>query len=332
MGRSRTDSADFNNFKPLTWTSIPNPTEVVPTGIRRSGPRTGVHFASGHGGFYRRPGRSDAGCGARGKRRAGGATAAGGRRPRPSGGIEADAQYLVQTVPTPVQVMNISFGACESAAGPSGVNFWDSLFQQAAAEGISSFVSSGDSGASGCDAAFTAPPASPQPNSPNYICSSSYATCVGGTEFNDTSDPTLTGQGSGGLGTSAIGYIPEGGWNESWNGTTDTVAASGGGVSSVIATPTWQQGVPGVPTANAGGIRPMLPFPHLDTMATSAVLPPGAEVACFERVLLLYWSSQAHRPPRPAWPAMRQCSTRALSAAARQHQSRALPVMVRRAR
>ena len=36
--------------------------------------------------------------------------------------------------------------------------FWDSLFQQAAAEGISVFVSSGDAGASGCDRAFATPP------------------------------------------------------------------------------------------------------------------------------------------------------------------------------
>ena len=178
-----------------------------------------------------------------------------------SGGIEVDSQYLVQTVPTPVQVMNISFGSCESSAGPSGVQFWDSLFQQAAAEGISSFVASGDSGASGCDAAFAAPPASPQSNSPNYICSSSYATCVGGTEFNDTSNPSMYWQSyAGTIGTSATGYIPEGGWNESWNGTTSTVAASGGGVSSVIATPTWQQGVPGVPAANAGRYTPDVSF------------------------------------------------------------------------
>ncbi len=86
---------------------------------------------------------------------------------------------------------------------PSGVAFWDTLFQQAAGEGISVFVSSGDSGASGCDASFSTPPASPSPNSPNYICSSSYATCVGGTEFNDASNPSKYWSSSNGNGLSS---------------------------------------------------------------------------------------------------------------------------------
>ena len=65
------------------------------------------------------------------------------------GDIEADAQYLVNTEPVPAQVMSISFGLCEYTAGANGVDYWDSLFQQAATEGISVFVSSGDAGAAG---------------------------------------------------------------------------------------------------------------------------------------------------------------------------------------
>ena len=88
--------------------------------------------------------------------------------------------------------MSISFGLCEYDAGASGVTYWDSLFGQAAGEGISVFVSSGDAGASGCDTNFGSPPPFIiAPDSPNYICSSSSATCVGGTEFNDTSNPSL---------------------------------------------------------------------------------------------------------------------------------------------
>src|ERR1019366_5067727 len=155
-----------------------------------------------------------------------------------SGGIGVDAQYLVETTPLPAQIMTISFGACELAAGPSGVNFWDTLFEQAAAEGISVFVSSGDSGASGCDANFSAPPSLPAANSINYICSSSYATCVGGTEFNDTSNPSLYWNASNGFELeSALSYIPEGGWNEPTSGSKTEVAASGGGMSSYVATP-----------------------------------------------------------------------------------------------
>ena len=87
------------------------------------------------------------------------------------------------------QIMNISFGACEADVGQSDVAFFDSLFSQAAMEGISVFVSSGDSGAAGCDNAFSTPPAS-QVASANYICASSYATCVGGTEFADMANPS----------------------------------------------------------------------------------------------------------------------------------------------
>ncbi|HEX7159137.1 MAG TPA: protease pro-enzyme activation domain-containing protein, partial [Edaphobacter sp.] len=67
-----------------------------------------------------------------------------------SDGILIAAQYEVQTLRDPV--MNISFGGCEAYGGASSVALWDALFSQAASEGISVFVSSGDSGAAGCDA------------------------------------------------------------------------------------------------------------------------------------------------------------------------------------
>ncbi len=260
VARSRTDAADFDNFKSRPGGSFTDPTEVVPTAFGGIDPGPPYQAPPGAGVSV-----DDQAEATLDVERAGSVAPSAQQllvvATQASGGIEVDAQYLVQTVPTPVQVMNISFGTCESSAGPSGVSFWDSLFQQAAAEGISSFVSSGDSGASGCDTAFAAPPASPKANSPNYICSSSYATCVGGTEFNDASNPSMYWQPyAGGFNTSATGYIPEGGWNESWNGTTSTVAASGGGVSSVIATPTWQHGVPGVPAANAGRYTPDVSF------------------------------------------------------------------------
>jgi subtilase family serine protease len=172
-------------------------------------------------------------------------------------GIGTDAQYLVGTSPVPAQVMSISFGACESSAGSGNVAFWDNLFQTAASEGISVFVSSGDSGASGCDAAFSAPPAAPRANSPNYICSSSYATCVGGTQFADTASPSTYWSSSNSSGyQSVLGYIPEGAWNES---TTTSVAGTGGGVSTVIATPSWQTGT-GVPSARTGRYTPDVSF------------------------------------------------------------------------
>jgi pseudomonalisin len=256
---SRTNSADFNNFKSKTGATFTNPTEVIPTvyggidpGPALTAPPSGSSSTLG--------GQEEATLDVI---RAGGVAPAASLLlvvSSPSGandGISADAQYLVNTTPVPAQVMSISFGACESSAGPSGVAFWNSLFQSAAAEGISVFVSSGDSGAAGCDAAFSAPPAFPLANSPNYICSSSYATCVGGTEFADTASPSTYWSSTNGSGYgSALSYIPEGAWNES---TSSNVAATGGGVSTIIATPSWQTGT-GVPAARAGRYTPDVSF------------------------------------------------------------------------
>ena len=189
---SRTNPADFNNFKSKTGATFTNPTEVIPTAYGGIDPGPAL-TAPPSGSSPTLGGQEEATLDVI---RAGGVAPAASLLlvvSSPSGsndGIGADAQYLVNTTPVPAQVMSISFGACESGAGPGNVAFWDSLFQSAAAEGISVFVSSGDSGASGCDASFSAPPVSPQPNSPNYICSSSYATCVGGTQFADTASPS----------------------------------------------------------------------------------------------------------------------------------------------
>jgi subtilase family serine protease len=256
VDRSRTNFADFSNLRALTGSTFPNPTEIVPTAF--GGVDPGPAYTAPPGGTTS---TSEQGEATLDVVRAG--TVAPGASlllvvaTAASGGIEVDAQFLVQTTPVPAQVMTISFGACESSAGTAGVTFWDTLFQQAAAEGISSFVSSGDAGASGCDTHGSAPPANPLPNSPNYICSSSYVTCVGGTEFNEGSNPSqywTSGNGAGLL--SVLSYIPEGAWNES---TASKVSASGGGVSSVIPTPSWQIGN-GVPAARAGRYTPDISF------------------------------------------------------------------------
>ena len=257
VAEARTDMTDFSNFKSLTGSTFSNPTEVVPTAFGGADPGPACTTNSSC------PLIDDQGEAELDVMRAGsvapGASLLLVTASADSGGIEDDAAYLVQTTPVPAQVMSISFGYCESAVGIAGVAYWDTLFQQAAGEGISVFVSSGDSGASGCDEAFTTPPASPQPNSPNYICSSSYATCVGGTEFNDTSNPTAYWNSSNGANlASALGYIPEGAWNEPLSGSNTQVAATGGGVSTVVLTPSWQTGS-GVP-GNAGRYTPDISF------------------------------------------------------------------------
>jgi subtilase family serine protease len=178
-----------------------------------------------------------------------------------SDGITIAAQYEVQRLLDPV--MTISFGSCEAYSGPSGVGMWDALFSQAASEGISVFVSAGDSGAPGCDASFSLAPVT-QFLSVNSICSSSYATCVGGTEFVDFSNPSQYWSSTNSTGlTSALGYIPEGTWNESTSYDSSsggyTVAGGGGGASIYVPKPSWQTGT-GVPADHARDV-PDLSFP-----------------------------------------------------------------------
>ena len=140
--------------------------------------------------------------------------------------------------------MSTSFGLCEASLGSSGNSFLNSLWQQAAAQGITVFVSSGDNGAAGCDSASAS--TATHGRGVNGLCSTPYSVCVGGTEFNDISTPSLYWSASNVSGTqaSAISYIPEVVWNESGPGA--GLWASGGGASSIYAKPSWQAGM-GVP-------------------------------------------------------------------------------------
>jgi subtilase family serine protease len=171
-------------------------------------------------------------------------------------GVDIAMAYNINTLLDPV--MTVSFGSCEADNGAAETDFLNSEFEVAAGEGISTFVSAGDSGVAGCDTAFASAPTTPQSASINALCSSSYVTCVGGTEFNDVADPSLywSATNSNGGYESALSYITEGAWNESetLNSSGQTVyqvAAGGGGVSAYIPKPSWQIGA-GVP---ADGFR-----------------------------------------------------------------------------
>lgn len=156
-------------------------------------------------------------------------------------GIGLSAQYTVNHNVAPI--VSLSYGACEAAMGSGGNAFWNSLWQQAAAQGMSVFVASGDNGAAGCDSPSET--TATQGRGVNGLCSSPYSTCVGGTQFNDNSNPGeywSTNNGSGQ--SSALSYIPESAWNESsWSG---GLWAGGGGTSIMYTKPAWQVGV-GVP-------------------------------------------------------------------------------------
>jgi subtilase family serine protease len=163
-----------------------------------------------------------------------------------SDGIDLASQYIVNHAVAPV--VSVSYASCEASMGTSELAFYNALWEQAAVQGMSVFVASGDSGAAGCAKATATQGTSPAVNG---MCSSPYATCVGGTEFKDASNATLywSSANSAGYG-SALSYIPETVWNESSLEGGTGLWSSGGGASTIYAQPTWQLDVAGAAAAN----------------------------------------------------------------------------------
>ena len=160
-------------------------------------------------------------------------------------GVDLSAQYIVSNITAPV--MSTSYGSCELAMGSAELAFYKNLWQQAAAEGISAMVSAGDNGAAACDAPSET--TAVLGRAVNGLCSSIYSVCVGGTEFNDTSNYSTYWLSSSNTTTkgSAISYIPEMAWNQSGSVSGGSqLWATGGGASVLYAKPSWQSG-PGVP-------------------------------------------------------------------------------------
>ena len=157
-----------------------------------------------------------------------------------------------------VSVLSMSFGECEALAGTATTDLIGELFQQAAAQGITVTVSSGDAGAAGCDnqdvetTAINGLGVNGLGSSPNNVS-------VGGTDYDvlgtQFSTYALTNSsGNPPYYATALSYIPEEPWNDSTSvngllsanqplvlssGTTDIIGA-GGGKSTVFAKPTYQ--------------------------------------------------------------------------------------------
>jgi pseudomonalisin len=163
-------------------------------------------------------------------------------------GVDLSAQYIVNN--NVAKIMSTSFGQCESSMGTTENNFYSNLWSQAASQGITSFVSSGDSGAAGCnggnDTSGSGAAVSGLASTPNNVA-------VGGTQFNDTASPSTywNSTNSATNQSSARSYIPEIAWNESGNVSGGSgLWASSGGQSTVYTKPSWQVCV-GVPSTNA---------------------------------------------------------------------------------
>jgi subtilase family serine protease len=202
-------------------------------------------------------------------------------------GIALSSVFIVDNNVAPVSSM--SFGQCELHLGTAGNQFWNAVWQQAAAEGISAFVSAGDGGSAGCDN-FDRSSMAHDGLAVSGDASTPFDIAVGGTDFGGNFfDPTafwsLTNnpmtQGS------ALSYIPELPWNDSCanslfafitgsadpivncnnpglagflnivggsGGESSCITSTGGALSSCgggYAKPSWQTGV-GVP---ADGVR-----------------------------------------------------------------------------
>ena len=204
------------------------------------------------------------------------------------GGFVAAQNLLDQA--NPPYIMSLSYSECETFQGPSGNAFLNGLWQQAAIEGVSVFVSAGDGGAAGCDNSDA-----PAPNlaragiAANSLASTPYDVATGGTDFSDTAagtNSTYWSTTNTPSGSSAKSYVPEMTWNNScassvlysFEGYSSAISycntdfgarfldlgAGGGAPSFVYAKPYWQANVPGVPN---DGLRDL---PDVSLFASNA--------------------------------------------------------------
>ncbi len=193
-------------------------------------------------------------------------------------GVDLSAEYIVDNNLAPV--MSTSYGSCEAALGVTENQFYNQIWQQAAAQGITSMVSAADSGSADCDlvgpsgdSAF--PYVADEGLQVSGVASTPYNVAVGGNEFSTDSATywSATGLSGPAPATTAFGYIPEMVWNESCSplvcGNAEAnIAAGGGGESGCFnptfdtagniiacsggyAEPDWQAGVYGLPADGA---------------------------------------------------------------------------------
>lgn len=127
-------------------------------------------------------------------------------------GVDLSALYIVEN--NLASVISESYGECELGLGTAGNQFYSTVWSQAAAQGISVFVSSGDNGSAGCD--YPGGPAQYGLNV-NGIASTPFNAAVGGTDFNQYKKQSTYWNSTNAAGTyqSAKGYIPETTWNDS---------------------------------------------------------------------------------------------------------------------
>jgi subtilase family serine protease len=163
-------------------------------------------------------------------------------------GVDLSALYIVDN--NLAAVLSASFGQCEKTLGQAENTFFNNLWEQAAAQGITVAISSGDNGPAGCDNANQTTPATGG-LAVSGLASTPFNIAVGGTQFNENgADSTFWSPTNNPDQSSVLGYIPENVWNESCADPNQcgvaSLFASSGGVSTLYGKPSWQAG-PGVP-------------------------------------------------------------------------------------
>jgi hypothetical protein len=187
----------------------------------------------------------------------------------PSFGPFTAALNLLNAATPPPAIMSLSYGECEVWSVNDVTEDAGEIWQQAAAEGTTVFVSTGDAGSTVCDqgqakATFGI--------SVNTMSSTPWNVAVGGTDFDDYGNwATYWSPWNQAGGLSVLSYLPEQTWNQSCasakldqligendpvavcntnNGARFPVGGGSGGPSTLWPQPIWQQGVFGAQQAH----------------------------------------------------------------------------------
>src|ERR1700677_2348239 len=213
-------------------------------------------------------------------------------------GADLAAAYVIGD-PAHVQrisVLSTSYGDCEAQPQSEANQFYVSLWQQAAVEGITVVAAAGDSGGDGCQDVYAY---ATDGLTVVNAASTPYNIAAGGTDFSDVFSGTAATYWSATNGAnfqSAQSYIPEMAWNESCasplvlarfgQGYADSfgpngfctyaaqqpvdpasgqppyfiAAAGSGGLSTVSARPAWQTGVAGLPAQGGRAVPDIAMF------------------------------------------------------------------------
>ena len=152
-------------------------------------------------------------------------------------------------------IISSSYGTCETDLGGYSL---ESNLEQGTAQGQTIMSAAGDDGSTDCYGITELTMAQQEALAVDYPASSPYVTGMGGTEISsansayDTSDTAYWAAASGSTDviSSALQYIPEMAWNDDAYSVANGggLSAGGGGASALFTKPSWQTGVPGIPS------------------------------------------------------------------------------------